>query len=94
MVWVSLEDNNGHQGLHANSRCTWSLCLDSPANDGYLGRGTVNNRVSLLRRFVEVHPLSYEFFLFFFFKTLYIWILIYYKFNLIRVLFFILILIL
>ena len=78
MVWVSLEDNNGHQGLHANSRCTWSLCLDSPANDGYLGRGTVNNRVSLLRRFVEVHPLSYEFFFFSFFfysKTLYIWIL-------------------
>ena len=39
----------------------------SPADDGYLGRGTVNNRVSLLRRFVEVQPLSYEFFLFFLF---------------------------
>ena len=47
----------------------------SPADDGYLGRGTVNNRVSLLRRFVEVQPLSYEFFYFFiflFFITLYI----------------------
>ena len=49
------------------SCCTWSLCRDSPADDGYLGRGTVNNRVSLLRRFVEVQPLSYEFFLFFLF---------------------------
>ena len=48
----------------------------SPADDGYLGRGTVNNRVSLLRRFVEVQPLSYEFFfiffIFLFFITLYI----------------------
>ena len=53
----------------------------SPADDGYLGRGTVNNRVSLLRRFVEVQPLSYEFFLFFFIFLFFIyslyWILFY-----------------
>ena len=57
------------------SCCTWSLCRDSPADDGYLGRGTVNNRVSLLRRFVEVQPLSYEFFSFFFFYFLFLFIL-------------------
>ena len=44
----------------------------SPADDGYLGRGTVNNRVSLLRRFVEVQPLSYEFFYFFYFFIFYL----------------------
>ena len=49
----------------------------SPADDGYLGRGTVNNRVSLLRRFVEVQPLSYEFFLFFIFYYSLYWILFY-----------------
>ena len=53
----------------------------SPADDGYLGRGTVNNRVSLLRRFVEVQPLSYEFFFIFFIFLFFIyslyWILFY-----------------